>query len=534
MKKIIMAILIASLAIIAPISPVHAEMATMDEALTVANNWITLIIHEGGDWGGSETAEVEEIEEFKRGERVIGYFCPVKPKGYIVLSLRKELAPVKAYSATCDLDPESDVGMADLLKGNMERILNWIEQQVGPIESARAEDMGSILEINYRQAWEELEGDVETFKEDLESGGEEMNYQEGDVLLSSSWHQCEPYNPLCPTGNTGCTDCCPGKPRICDPCFPTLVGCVATAGSQIMNYWSWPPYGVGSDSHTWDGDDSCGGPVGGGTLNATFSDYYDWRHMANRYVWDSGQNRWEDENGNPLTQAHLDAVAELCYEVGVDVEMDYGVCISDAWTFDMEDVYEDHYRYSTDCGRTDRKYYSAVNWFNRMKTQFNANRPVQYRIPGHSLLSDGWQEIGNTPIIRQYHMNYGWDDGCNAWYTLDALYGGNASEEYMLENIYPAQALGNWLSGTYSRVAFPYRYFDRDATGHSATFEAGQYLQFLPDITVTCTSTTGGSILFEGSSSHNTRLFTRGDRTKGVRIYDGAIKLNRYGSVKFE
>ena len=174
-----------------------------------------------------------------------------------------------------------------------------------------------------------------------------MNYQEGGVLLCSRWHQRDPYNPLCPTGDTGCTDCCPDEPYICSPSFPTLVGCVATAGAQIMNYWSWPPYGVGSDSYNWDGDDSCDGNTGGGALSATFSDYYDWRHMVNQYVWDSGQNRWEDENGNPLTQAHLDAVAELCYEVSVDVEMDYGVCGSGASTEDMEDVYEDHYRYST-------------------------------------------------------------------------------------------------------------------------------------------------------------------------------------------
>ena len=32
---------------------VHAQMATMDEALNVAQNWITLTIYHEGDWGGS-------------------------------------------------------------------------------------------------------------------------------------------------------------------------------------------------------------------------------------------------------------------------------------------------------------------------------------------------------------------------------------------------------------------------------------------------------------------------------------------------
>jgi hypothetical protein len=84
------------------------------------------------------------------------------------------------------------------------------------------------------------------------------------------------------------------------------------------------------------------------------------------------------------------------------------------------------------------------------------------------------------------------------------------------------------------RVAsFPYRYFNVDAAGTSATFEAGQNLQFLPDITVTCTSTTGGSIRFDGSSTYNTILFSNGERTKGARIYNGTIKVNRYGCIRF-
>ncbi len=87
-------------------------MATRNEALTVASNWITMIIQKKGDWGGSETAEIDEIHEFKRGERVLGYLFRVKPRGYIIVPLRKEMAPVKAYSAKSDLDPESEEEMA--------------------------------------------------------------------------------------------------------------------------------------------------------------------------------------------------------------------------------------------------------------------------------------------------------------------------------------------------------------------------------------------------------------------------------------
>jgi len=500
MKRLVLTILIASLAVMGLSSPVIAEMATMDDALTVANNWITLIIEKKGDWGGSETAEVEEIQEFKRGERVIGYFCHVKPKGYIVISLHKELVPVKAYSAKHNLDPESDEGMADLVKGGLERVLNSIEEQLGPVETLQTADLEKHLEVNYRQSWQQLTGDVDTFKTELET----MNYQDGDWMLTTLWHQYPPYNDQCPD-----MDC--DRSAYCNYNENAKVGCTAVAGAQIMRYWNWPPYG--------------GSPNGD---VSPYNDDYDWPNMPDAFTAPPPCN-W------PLVQ--VNAVAELCSEVGQACGMKYLRCDASACPGEnMEAVYEDYFRYSTACQKLDRQDYTDGDWFNLMKDQFNLNRPVQYRFEtpsfSHGVVGDGWMEIYD---IQYFHVNYGHgDDGSTGWYAVDHWYvpGDN---EYMLVGIYPAQALGSSLSGNYPQdSSFSYRYFDQDATGNCATFESGQYLQFLPGITVTCTSTTGGSIRFEGSSSYNTWLFTRGDRTKGVSIYDGAIKLNRYGSVKFE
>ncbi len=279
-----------------------------------------------------------------------------------------------------------------------------------------------------------------------------------------------------------------------------------------MRYWGWPPYGVGSP----------------------YNDNYDWANMPDTVTASS-------------PQAQIDAVAELSYEVGIAAGTNYcdGTgCQSGAFHDDMRDAYRDHFRYCTSVNIVFRNDFSAVEWFNRMKSDLNVNRPLQYGIPGHSIVVDGWQEIGSPPL-RQYHMNYGWAGwvpsdpewagytNSNTWYNLDELPGSDLDVEDMIEDIYPAPLLWGSLSGTYVRVAFPYRYFDRDTTGSSATFESGQNLQFLPDITVTCTSTTGGSIRFEGSSSLHTWLFTRGDRSQGVRIYNGTIKLNQHGSIKF-
>ena len=459
------------------------QSVTPQQALEVATNWVALIVRLKGGWGNSPTPEVGDIRPFKRGERLLGYWAPVKPSGFVVVSLWVGLEPVKAYSEVSDLEPVLDVGMTDLIKGGLERVLNAVEQRLGSLAAARPADLSGILEIDYTPAWQELSGEPGAFAKALQAGGGVMNYHAGQVLLTSTWHQNPPYNNQCPWMN-----CSNANGR-------AIVGCVATAGAQLMRYWNWPPYGVGSP----------------------YSDSYDWPNMRDGVTTSS-------------PQAQIDAVAELSYEVGLAVGMSYGCGASSANTYDMEDVYEDHFRYATVATRRDRDDYSAVDWFNRIKAQLNANRPVQYRIPGHSIVGDGWQEIGSTPT-RQYHMNYGWGGSSNAWYTLDALQGGDPDEEYMIEDIRPAQALGNFLSGLYALQAFPYRYFDLDAYGNNVTFDSGQYLQFLPGIRFTSYAG-GGAIQINGASGLNTRLFTRGNIANGVRIYSGAIRMTNGGGIR--
>ncbi len=91
MKNIILKITIAFIVIIRFSNPVQSQMVTQNDALTIANNWIEVIIQSKGSWGSSERAEVSNIEELKREERVLGYICQIEPVGYIVISLRKEL-----------------------------------------------------------------------------------------------------------------------------------------------------------------------------------------------------------------------------------------------------------------------------------------------------------------------------------------------------------------------------------------------------------------------------------------------------------
>ena len=468
---------------------VLAEVATEREALSMAQNWTTRVIRTFGSWGGSPYARVLGIQPFNRGDRQLGYFCPVEPRGYLVVSLHKELAPVKAYSETDTLDPSSNEGIADVIKGGLERMISAAERQVGKVALAAEADLSAVVEIDYSPVWEQMAIEPAIYTAMALPASVPADYQEGQVMLTTAWHQFWPYNDQCP--NLGCTD-------------PDLngrapVGCVATAGAQLMRYWYWPPYGSGSP----------------------YSDTYDWPNMPDTI----------DANS---TAAEINAVAELGREIGIAVGMSYACGGSESFTYDMEGVYENHYRYSTSCARRNRPDYSAIDWFNRIKSQCNNNRPVHYRIPGHSIVGDGWRETG-SPVVREYHMNYGWRNaGNNTWYVLDALQGGNPDDEYMLESIVPVQALGSSVSGAYSVPTFPYRYVDQDAVcSAGATFDAGHNIQFLPNITLTGTSA-ADPLRINGTSADNTRLFTRGDDGRGALISGaGAIKMTSGGEIVF-
>jgi len=227
-----------------------------------------------------------------------------------------------------------------------------------------------------------------------------------------------------------CSECLSGG----TPCFPTFVGCVATAAAQIMKYWNWPAYGIASTSYLWDGDNSCDSiPVGGGLLSADFSDPYDWGKMPDSCDYDGCDVQEED------------AIAELCYEVGVAFEMDYGVCGSGIYEEQIPEVidaYTMYFRYDLSIDREDRVQYASANgWFQVIKEEINNGRPMQYFIFGHCIVCDGWRDTGG---LKQYHMNYGWGGSHTDWYTIDNLYcpwlGCDPMKEFMIRRIFPSIA----------------------------------------------------------------------------------------------
>jgi hypothetical protein len=483
----------------------RAERVTEAEARTAAGNYVRLIFARDGAWGESRTARVTNLQPLRRGDRQLAYFCRVEPAGYVVLPVSKDLPPVCAYSVHSNPDPAVDEGLLRLVADRLEGAYLALDQRQPSAASRPA---------RYLASWQALTGDAfdpGAYYGERPARGAGMDYQEGETLLTTRWHQQPPYNDDCPDLNCS---------------WPTynfynenaVVGCVSTAVSQILRHWRWPPAGVGG----------------------AYADAYDFPNMCDEYKWDSTLVGFEDEHGHPVTDAQIDAVAELNSEVGVSVNMDYGCGTSgahdDAY---LEPALQDHFRYDDACDVQYGNQHSYDDWFLLLKNDINQNRAVEFSggMPSvHAIAVDGWKEEWVGDDYRMVHAIFGlynaWDE---TWFTLDTLLAAPQDREMMVREIFPNCALGATIDGIWIAPEYPYRYFDRDAHATSASFSAGHNLPILRSgflLSNTGTLPTN-RITFYGAPLDTTRFYLYGDpiAESRIQVLDGELRIYAGGQM---
>ncbi|MBU1706439.1 C10 family peptidase, partial [bacterium] len=396
--------------------------ANPQAAVAVANNWLRL--GQEVEWGWTTAADFTpaSIQKIEYQGQLVGFALPIIGGGYIITPAYQELPPITAYSTVSSFDANREDGFCEMMKEVLsDKILLVTEYLTNPNPPAEWHALQDAIE-HHRDLWQAYTADYGTFTkavrdENFRSRIDSENQTENpygimsvDPLLTCSWHQGDPYNQFCPMGDGG----------------RCVVGCVATATAQILYYHKSPSSGIGSYTYWWNGDNSCGGSTPGESLSVTLSDPYDWENILDRY--DGGE-----------TQAQEDAVAELCYEVGVAEDMMYGRCGSGAYVSNAVDAFEIHFGYSGQIDYQERASYgSPEEWFSMLVAELNQLRPMQYFIYAHSIVCDGWRVSG----ANQVHMNYGWDSSHNTWYTVDELY-------------CPWEGCSKWVEGAIRRIIPP-------------------------------------------------------------------------------
>nr|MBN2278871.1 C10 family peptidase [candidate division Zixibacteria bacterium] len=387
---------------------VFGTMATKEEMDLVCGNWLTHITMMQGDWAGAADPQRISEEEIRQDGMLLGRCFKFEPEGWAVIPVLKEMPPIMAYSDENGIDWNDADGVPVLLREVLANRIGMYIERYGSIEAAQMDRDEMMFGPEHGIEWARYLKSEKEFQDDLK-GNKPAPMDELGPLLTTKWHQDYPYNQLCPYGDGG----------------RTVVGCVATAAAQILAYHRWPPEGTGTHGYFWYGDNSCEGSSASQIITADYTDPYDWDNIV-------------DQCTGGCTLDQINALTELCFEVGVAFNMDYGVCGSGAYTADVQQVFPDHFRYLNQIEKHDRYAYNLLNWSNLMQSEIEAGRPMQYRISSHSIVCDGWRMYGET---HQVHMNYGWGGSNNYWYAIDDLYcnwdGCSPSVEYAMTNIVP-------------------------------------------------------------------------------------------------
>ena len=359
---------------------VQAEIATKNEMEQVARNWLAKTVMEFGQWGGVSDPQLGAMHELWSEGRLTARYYDVEPGGFILVPILKEMVPVKVYSDESDFD-----GFWPVMEEVLNSRLNIYEATYGSLDVAQKGE--SVFDESQREQWNLFTKDNQAFLTEYTARQSKSPKSVGPIV-TSVWHQQAPYNNYCPIGDGG----------------RSVVGCVATAAAQIINYWKWPDSGIGELTYNWDGDQYCGGDYGGGDISAVFSDPYDWDNIGNFC-----------DNCSAVEQA---AFAELNFEVGVSLRMDYGACGSGANYGGCMVNFFEFFKYSDSCTMEARSENTFMEWYEMIQEQIDLGRPMYYNINMHGIVCDGYRLTSNY----EYHMNYGWGGNANGWYVLDALY----------------------------------------------------------------------------------------------------------------
>ncbi len=299
--------------------------------------------------------------------------------GFIIVSAEDAMTPILGYSFISSYSQEN----------SSENFIGWMNGRAGAIKYLRENNIEATNEILTQ--WNEL------YKFDHTSFVGKDYGENVEPLLTCPWGQGSPYNYLCPVNTSG------QKP---------VVGCVATAMSQIMFYWRYPEQGSGSVSYY---------QYQYGTISANFGETtYDWDGMLDDPV-----------------QINI-PVALISFHAGVAVHMQYGTNSSGANGAVVDDAFRNYFNYSSSCYKIDHQGISQTTWENYIKDELDDACPVNYLGfeaggGGHSFICDGYHS-DNT-----YHFDFGWDGIDNGWYSLTNP-NGFTQDQSIIINIFPDDA----------------------------------------------------------------------------------------------
>ncbi|MBN2541803.1 C10 family peptidase [bacterium] len=367
-----------------PVS-LSAEGISERELVSAVTTWVREVTA-----NNREEAEIERIEPYVHQGDTLLFIAHLRDSGFCICGAQDFMLPVYYYSPSRSYDSNKEHALA---------ILRMVTCETQKLIEETPFTIDSILSPIRKPYWEQLaDGRAPVFRavKGFYDGPDSMSL--GAV---PEWDNCQgyPFNTMAP-GIEGVF--CP---------METPDGCVAHAMSMIIRYWKWPTYPVGRDStvyHTrfsnlwisqplsanpfkpdfdstacpWKGRLKWNSSVGGKLM---MKDHWDvdlfnnakkqcksFSHAESTAFLNAMDNLWADMTVNDIrltdifdttiyrwnrmpsavgdidTPEEIYAVSKLTFQVGLSVQMGYGVYGSGSWGDRSPEAYENHFNYDTD------------------------------------------------------------------------------------------------------------------------------------------------------------------------------------------
>lgn len=350
----------------------------------------------------STVSNVKLIESDDKN--ILAYIIELEPEGFMILSGDTNIRPVVSYSFSGSFpyeESEENV-LLHMVKWDMEARLKNLEAGGSDIEILA--DLNNIL-------WEEyISGNIVYKKLDIEA----VTY---GPIIKTNWDQNSPYNDKCPVDPTG---------------DRSVVGCVATATAQIVNYWKFPTFMYFSNEDSYTSKGKNGNIRIPEDLGLSFSNLNSSLDIINY----SGNNS---------------ELAYLCLGVGIKLEMSYSSDGSGAYV--NSSIFNKLGYGSALEGSWPQTYTKVID-------NIKEDMPVQISIWrvnldgewfGHSIIVDGYDESDDF-----FHVNMGWSGTSeDTWYNFPDIGNYHVIEDVVYD-IYPYQAWAQVGGGSTNQNIVPY------------------------------------------------------------------------------
>jgi len=312
---------------------------------------------------GKSDTEISSVFCATVAEQTAYYGINFKTGGFVLLSGNDAARPVLGYSSSGTLELETSTPEKISLPSVREWLLNY-RQQLADINRQKTENSSNLA------LWQQL----------LQNDFTAYSRKEVAPLVTTTWSQDYPYNMYCPPNNGALS----------------VVGCVATAMSQILRYHQYPLHGNGSHSDTQSGYN----------LTVNYADQtYNWGAMSS--------------SGLDMDLFQQQEIAKICYQTGVAVDMEYSANGSGAQSSAIPEALISHFNYSPQAVFVERTGFTDPAWSALLHSELEAGRPVLYsgfgNFGGHAFVCDGYQNND------YYHFNWGWNGAYDGFFTINSL-----------------------------------------------------------------------------------------------------------------